>query len=683
MKKIISFLLVIIMMFSITAVVGYSEDDKTEVPSSASVGENDIFVAVDGDDSAAGTIDAPLATFSAAKEKAKTVAGEEPINVWFRGGEYKITETLYFDETDRKNVTYRAYADENVELFAGEYITDWIETEVNGVTAWVADYSGDVFYALYNKDGFLTPSRYPETDYFYAVDGPSEIGLGPGEIWTAQGRPEDLLDFYSIEGVLCHIIARGWTEDILNIKEVNTETGDITFDRGCMFGLENEERYWFTNVREALDKPGEYYVDKAEKKVYYVPFEGETTENTILFRGNLTVMISGNGASDISFVGLSFSGTDYEILFGGACPVQIPTDVIVFAHSSGITVDGCVIHNAGLCGLGFHNSCSDIKITNNHVYQIGMSGICCSDCNWNSTLDFSENVTITNNLVEHFGRYQMYGHGIGLRDIKNCLVQFNTVHDGHYNGISFDDESQGYFGDYNFGSSVKILNNYVYDIGQNTLSDLGGIYTYGYHESMEIKNNVIHDVTGFTGLGGYGGCCIYVDTPSSHTTLENNLCFNCTAHPITMAFHEHNNVIRNNICAFGGLNAIQTGAVNYELCTPKENLLITGNILCVNDTIPFIDDWGKMKGWPAQFIEYSNLFYDFSGQYFDDGFYNDMYYDENPRFKDALHGDFTILENSPLYDIEEFTVWDIYDVGCHNEFRNTDVLAQINDPLFR
>ena len=60
-----------------------------------------------------------------------------------------------------------------------------------------------------------------------------------------------------------------------------------------------------------------------------------------------------------------------------------------------------------------------------------------------------------------------------------------------------------------------------------------------------------------------------------------------------------------------------------------------------------------------------------------------MYYDENPRFKDALHGDFTILENSPLYDIEEFTVWDIYDVGCHNEFRNTDVLAQINDPLFR
>ena len=42
-------------------------------------GDNDIYVAVDGDDSNPGTKDSPLASFVAAKEKAKAVSGKEKI----------------------------------------------------------------------------------------------------------------------------------------------------------------------------------------------------------------------------------------------------------------------------------------------------------------------------------------------------------------------------------------------------------------------------------------------------------------------------------------------------------------------------------------------------------------------------------------------------------------------------
>ena len=68
MKKIISLLLTAAMVFTLSAVSMFSEGEDVSTP----IGENDIFVALDGNDANNGTIDAPLATVNAAKEKAKT-----------------------------------------------------------------------------------------------------------------------------------------------------------------------------------------------------------------------------------------------------------------------------------------------------------------------------------------------------------------------------------------------------------------------------------------------------------------------------------------------------------------------------------------------------------------------------------------------------------------------------------
>lgn len=40
----------------------------------------------------------------------------------------------------------------------------------------------------------------------------------------------------------------------------------------------------------------------------------------------------------------------------------------------------------------------------------------------------------------------------------------------------------------------RIEYNYIHDIGQNVLSDLGGIYTVGENLNTIVGNNVIHDV---------------------------------------------------------------------------------------------------------------------------------------------------------------------------------------------
>ena len=72
-------------------------------------GDNDLFVSPDGDDSAAGTVGAPLRTVSAAKEKLKALknAGEDygHVHVWLRGGRYEFADTLYFTADDLPDVT--------------------------------------------------------------------------------------------------------------------------------------------------------------------------------------------------------------------------------------------------------------------------------------------------------------------------------------------------------------------------------------------------------------------------------------------------------------------------------------------------------------------------------------------------------------------------------------------------
>ena len=121
------------------------------------MGENDLIVSVTGDDNADGTLEAPLKTLKAAKEKLKSlnIPKDENVTVWFREGTYTFFDTVAFDSTDKTNVLYRSYPDEEV-VFSGskEIKGNWKQTEINGVKAFVTDTpvksDNDYFRSLFN-----------------------------------------------------------------------------------------------------------------------------------------------------------------------------------------------------------------------------------------------------------------------------------------------------------------------------------------------------------------------------------------------------------------------------------------------------------------------------------------------------------------------------------------------------
>ena len=101
-------------------------------------GEDDIMVSPEGDDNNTGTPALPVKTLAKAKELAKTKDGDT-VTVWFREGTYFIDETVEFTSDDRQNVLYRSYPEEKVEFTGAKAISDWSETTINGVKAFVSD----------------------------------------------------------------------------------------------------------------------------------------------------------------------------------------------------------------------------------------------------------------------------------------------------------------------------------------------------------------------------------------------------------------------------------------------------------------------------------------------------------------------------------------------------------------
>ena len=105
------------------------------------MGENDLVVAPYGDDSNAGTPEAPLKTLEKAKELLKANASADSATVWFREGTYTINNVVEFTSKDKDNVLYRSYPNEKVYFSGSRAITGWSETTINGVKAFVTELS--------------------------------------------------------------------------------------------------------------------------------------------------------------------------------------------------------------------------------------------------------------------------------------------------------------------------------------------------------------------------------------------------------------------------------------------------------------------------------------------------------------------------------------------------------------
>lgn len=668
---------------ALTPVFGETEEKvQTEFNEGEFVmGTNDLIVSPDGDDSNEGTLTAPLKTIEGAKEKLKGNTSDEAVTVWFREGAYVISEEICFDETDRKNVTYRSYPGEKVEFTGSKEISGFKETEINGVRAFVADVEingdEDYFRSLFKGEKRLSRSIYPKQGMLGIAD-PADNESVPASYSPDFFRhaaafyvnKKDIIDFANPTDVEVKIM-HYWCDEHLPIHSIDTNTGRIEVSSPTAMRIRVDDYFVYENVKEALSLPGEWYLDRSEEKLYYIPEEGDTPENTVLYAGVNEKFFSITGAENISFQGIDFINSDWDyvngqftgnpydaahhlygnIKYGAVHPqaaFEVPAAVYV-ASSSEINFTDCLFKNISYTAIKFDKASVDCNVTSCYFDNIGANAVFIHG-------DFvvpasTQRINVRDCHIGFYGRIFNNAIGILLTHAYDCELMNNEIHDGWYTGVSVG-WNWGYSD--NPTNKIKIQNNLIYNIGNGWLSDMGGIYTLGIQPDSVISGNVIHNVGCDEGAYGYGGWGIYLDEGTSGMLVENNLVYDCSS----QTFHQHygkDNVIRNNIFAFGGEGAfIISRHEEHNSLTLQNNILVTDNATMYSRTIE--ENW---------FIDDSNLYWDykhggnvFSGYgmgLFDRknlvvmktrGYYNNAVF-ENPLFRDAQNRDFTLAENSP------------------------------------
>ncbi|MBE6892111.1 MAG: right-handed parallel beta-helix repeat-containing protein [Ruminococcaceae bacterium] len=640
-----------------------------------------------------------------AKAKELGVAGAEHITLKFGAGDYSLTETLTLSSEAFGGASLEMICEDEDKAVVGAWlpVTDFTETEVNGVKAWVADMpqlNGETVYShqFFNGDyERLERPRYPEecelrVEFITGADREKIDATGKGHdngvkdaFYFFEGDiPENLTRLSDIQMCLYHY----WNDERLTVKSINYDTNLIEFEAQTYwlnFGeSDGGGRYYLDNVYEYLNESGEVYNDRESGKLYYIPYADDDIESFKIYASTIDTMliIDGmNGSKDQNSLivrNIGFEGSDWKDV--NRYVIQAAQDItasIRILNSNYILFENCSFNHIGNHAVEIKTYVNNVTFDRCSVSDLGGGGFRISGANIVPvTEEVPHDITITDCTINGYGRVHKSSVGVFIQFAHDCTISHNEISDGYYSGMSI-----GWIWGYadHATSNILIEKNYIHNIGQGILSDMGGIYLLGKQPGTVLRENLIHDIKTYE--KGYGGWAYYTDEGSSDILIEKNIGYNCS----DTVYHHHygaNNIVRNNIFAFGKFGCVRSSKEEDHVSfTLERNILINdfGPIYYYDeDKESFVDDSNLMWDYTLDgaVISRDDTFERMSEQGLNyaketnfnrlvkKGFYNNAVV-ADPLFADPFNGDFTLAENSPAWDIG-FEPIDISDVGPRN-----------------
>jgi hypothetical protein len=256
------------------------------------------------------------------------------------------------------------------------------------------------------------------------------------------------------------------------------------------------QRFAFINTAAGLAEQGDYYIDRQENTLYFLPPAGSDAENGELHVSFLTEpLLTLQNADHCKVSNLSFEACcghglrieDGENIRVEACRFRNIGNFALYATGTQkLTVSGLTVNHTGDGGISVTAGdrvslrSGETVIENNHLFDIAA---------WSRTYVCPINVA-----------------GVGFRIANNC------IHDCPHMGIVF------------WGNDFTIENNEIYSVMLET-GDAGAIYTgrdFTFRGNT-VRRNFIHHLGG-VGMGTMG---IYNDDCVSGTRMEENVFFEC------------------------------------------------------------------------------------------------------------------------------------------------------------
>jgi len=536
----------------------------------------ELYVSPDGDDSNAGTKEAPFKSIERARDELSQITADMQgdIIVNFLPGYHKIDKAIEFsNEHSGKNgfdVIFRGIGDgdEKPVIGGGTKITGWEQTEnpeiykaaapdvedtrtfyINGYMARRAmskyRYYGLEDFALegsqYKSDGIIV-----QKNNFPKFEHPEDLEMTQRFVWFKQRAPiKDIVDNGDTYSIVMEQPYWDWAttgSPNYGMGAKHSEPRGGTLQEGVKF-------FVLENAIELLDQPGEFFFDKRERVVYYYPYYEEDIETAETYVGTTEMMLRFKGESkenkmaNIKLENLSFKHGAWNELSttgkvtdqadkyrngsnqlsvvsgGGQVPSQIRFDFV-----DGLQIKDCEFSNLGSTAVGLIDGVSNAKIVGSTFRDISGTGVIISTPDHGKYLyerpasEKPHDIEITNNVFRRCSLELTDTTAIAIYFADDISITHNYMADVPYSATT-----SGWGWATNEGTDIGCYNvdisyNHIVNNMQVT-SDGGALYFLGNMFNSTVVGNFVDGA-----LYGNGG--VYFDGGSAFLTAKDNVVVN-------------------------------------------------------------------------------------------------------------------------------------------------------------
>ncbi|KHJ39307.1 hypothetical protein PBAC_06210 [Pedobacter glucosidilyticus] len=561
------------------------------------IAATEIFVSPKGNNQNKGTKEQPLASLDAALRQArelrrlKNPAIKDGITIYLEGGVYQLEQPVFIRPEDsgtaQSPTIIKSLGKEQAILSGGINIQNWkkVTSKIAGLPAiaqgniYVADVPTIADNAIDFRQLWAGGEKTTRAKSTPGVKMDRILAWNKATESCTIEIPKSGLKYVPGMEMFIH---QWWAIAVLRIKAIQTKGNQAE-----LFFYQPESKiqsehpwpapwisketgnsaYYLCNALTFLDEPGEWFLDKADRKIYYWPKANQQLNKTEVVAPILEnlVQIQGTAEQPVSYVKfdniafqysnwlrpsqqghvplqaglflldaykLKIPGTQDKAGLENQAWVGRPKAAVEVAYTTATSFQNCRFQYLSSTGLDYQRGNLQDTINGNLFKDIGGSAILAgvfSDEAMEAHLPYqpkderelTQNLQITNNLITNVTHEDWGTVGIGAGFVKGINIAYNEINEVSYTGISV---GWGWTKTINAMSNNRIHANKIHHYAKH-LYDVAGVYTLSAQPGSSITENVVDSIykAPYAHLPEHW-FYFYTDEGTSYFTVKDNWC---------------------------------------------------------------------------------------------------------------------------------------------------------------